>query len=108
MADTFTIRQNDHGETMTSTLTDATGAVVNLTGATVKLVASPIRGGAKIVNAAATITDAVNGKVSYTWQAVDTAVNGEYVATWKVTFSGGAVESFPNAGYVTVYITPDL
>lgn len=81
---------------------------MNITGATVRFVMAPRRGGSDVVNAAATIVNAANGQVSYTWQAADTATTGAFCGQWKVTFSGGAVESFPNAGYITVYVTPDL
>lgn len=109
MSDTFTIRQHDHGEAMTSTLLDADGAAVDLTGASVALCVAPAAGGARIVDdAAAEVTDAAAGKVSYTWKAADTEAPGTFFAQWKVTFADESVQSFPNDGFMAVRITPDI
>jgi len=106
MAD-FYIGQGDTASTMLVTLRDANGAAVNITGASVHIDVTPIHGGTKIVDAAATIVDAPTGQVSYTFTAPQTAAAGDYLATFTVTFGGGAVESFPNAGYYLVTINPD-
>lgn len=106
MAD-FYIGQGDTASTLLVTLRDANGNAVNITGATVHIDVTPIHGGTKIVDAAATIVNAASGQVSYTFTAPQTATPGDYLATFTVTFSGGAVESFPNAGYYLVTINPD-
>lgn len=106
MAD-FYIGQGDTASTLLVTLRDANGNAVDITGASVHIDVTPIHGGTKIVDAAATIVSAVNGQVSYTFTAPQTAAAGDFLATFTVTFSGGAVESFPNAGYYLVTINPD-
>lgn len=106
MAD-FYIGQGDTASSMVVTLRDANGNPVNITGATVHIDVTPIHGGTKIVDTAATITDATNGVVSYTFTAGQTANAGDYLATFTVTFGGGQIESFPNAGYYLVTINPD-
>lgn len=106
MAD-FYIGQGDTASTLLVTLRDANGNAVNITGATVHIDVTPIHGGTKVVDAAATIVNAAGGQVSYTFTAPQTATPGDYLATFTVTFSGGAVESFPNAGYYLVTINPD-
>ena len=106
MAD-FYIGQGDTASTLLVTLRDANGNAVNITGASVHIDVTPIHGGAKIVDAAATITDATNGVVSYTFTAPQTATPGDYLATFTVTFGGGAIESFPNAGYYLITIQAD-
>ncbi len=106
MAD-FYIGQSDTASTMLVTLRDANGAAVNITGASVHIDVTPIHGGTKIVDAAATIVDAPTGQVSYTFTAPQTAAAGDFLATFTVTFGGGAIESFPNAGYYLVTINPD-
>lgn len=106
MAD-FYIGQGDTASTLLVTLRDANGNAVNITGATVHIDVTPIHGGTKIVDAAATIVNAAGGQVSYTFTAPQTATPGDYLATFTVTFGGGQVESFPNAGYYLVTINPD-
>lgn len=106
MAD-FYIGQGDTASTLLVTLRDANGNAVNITGASVHIDVTPIHGGTKVVDAAATIVNAAGGQVSYTFTAPQTATPGDYLATFTVTFGGGQVESFPNAGYYLVTINPD-
>lgn len=76
------------------------GAAVDLTGATVVFVAQGMPGGGTgptSFSGAATITDAVNGKVSYTVAAGQTDVPGSYHAQWVVTIGGNAV-AYPFPG----------
>lgn len=107
----YFIRSGDHGETIHSVCEDSTGAAVNISGATVKFVLQPIGGGALKLNATASNDDvgvSTRGNVSYTWQAADTDTPGLYLAYWRVTLGGGAVQTFPNGGYVLVRVTSAL
>jgi hypothetical protein len=45
------------------------------------------------VDAAATIDDAVAGKVSYAWGANDLSQPGTYEAQWEITWTGGKVQT---------------
>jgi hypothetical protein len=47
------------------------------------------------VDANATIEDAPTGMVSFTPTAGHTAAYGDYAEVWRVTFGGGAPETFP-------------
>lgn len=102
------IKQNDTRPIATATITDSTGAVVNLTGATVKFVMRSLTAASAAVNATATIISPTAGTVSYTWAAADTATAGLYQAVWRVTQSDGSLLTFPNDGYLDIWIEPDL
>ena len=56
----------------------------------------------------ATITNASNGAVSYTFSASDTNTAGLFQGEFQVTFSSGAIETFPNAEYISINILDDL
>lgn len=102
----FTVRQGDTASTLEDQLLDAAGVPVNITGAAVTLKLVPLKGGPAIIdNQAATIVDAATGRVSRAWQAGETATPGFYLGSWRVTFAGGAVQTFPNSGYFLVRVT---
>lgn len=103
----FYIKQNNTLPAYTDTLTDTQNNVVDLTGATVMFHMTNMFAG-NVVNAAAIITNAAAGQVSYSWQSGDTATPGVYSAEWTVTFSGGAQETFPLNGYRQIEVLPDL
>lgn len=74
----------------------------------------PIGGGTLSVAGAAVnaqngagTTDGSTGDVVYNWAAAP-GTAGLYLAEWEVTFVAGTVQTFPNAGYVTVLVTADL
>jgi hypothetical protein len=103
----FFIKQGDTRSPYVRTLEDANLDPVNLAGAAVVYHMVSL-GGAETVTGPATITDAANGQVTYSWQPNDTEVAGIYFAEWQVTFSGGAVETFPNGGHDLVLVSPEL
>lgn len=113
MPDYF-ISQGDSASPLTDTLKDSAGDAVNIQGATVRLTVRPAVGGNPIVNGVVATndqvgdgTDGTKGHVSYPWQAGQTDTPGEYLAFWVVTFSGGAIQTYPNDGYILLRITAD-
>ena len=104
----FWIKQGDTAPSIAEQLLDGNGDPVVLTGASVKFMMWAPGDAAVKVNAAATITDAATGKVSFTFSAAQTDTVGDYVAEWQVTYSGGAIESFPNADWQKVRIKDDI
>lgn len=78
-------------------------ANLDLTSATARLVAKP-RVGDPIV-LASTITDATEGLVSHT--LTGTLAIGTYKVELEVT-TGGEIITFPNNGYTTLTVIPDL
>lgn len=109
----YYIRQGDGGVKISDTLKDASGTPVSIQGATVQFQVFPLSGGAALVSTTATNeqsgdgSDGSKGKVSYTWSTSNTAASGFYLGSWPVTFGGGAVQTFPNAGYILIDISPD-
>lgn len=102
----FTIRQGDTASDLFDQLRDANNNPVNITGATVTLRLVPLEGGPALVdNAAATIVAPATGEVSRAWQAGETSDPGFYLGNWRVTFSTGKVQTFPNAGHFLVHIS---
>lgn len=111
----YLIRQGDTGETITDTLEDENSDPVDIEGATIRFHLAPISGnGTSVLDVSATNaqsgdgTDGSMGKVSYTWSAGNTGVSGLYLGEWQVTFTGGAVQTFPNDGYVLVRVTEQV
>jgi hypothetical protein len=107
--------QGDTATAMPDVLRDAAGDPVDIAGATIELTLTPLRGGAPIVSGAGNAendqvgngSDGSKGAVHYDPQAGDTDAPGDYLGQWTATFAGGAVLSFPNAGYLLVTVTPD-
>jgi hypothetical protein len=112
MAD-FTVRQGDNF-TILDTLADAAGAPVDIQNATVKLTLIPAGGGTPLLNAAAATNaqngnglDGSKGKVSYSGSIAGAVAAGFYLGSWIVTYAGGAVQTFPNGGYILFEVTAD-
>lgn len=61
----------------------------NLTNATVKFQMRRERDRELMIDGAAVIVDPASGVVSYTLEPNDTAIPGEYVYQWQVTFPDG-------------------
>ena len=46
--------------------------------------------------------------VAHLWASGQTDAPGRYQAEFEVTYSDGAVETFPNLGFITVIIAEDV
>jgi len=64
--------------------------------------------GENLVNGDAVVSDGENGTAYYAWNAEDTANAGSFKAEFEVTYTDGSIETFPNDGYITIEIDPDL
>jgi len=104
----FTIKQDNTSPYIAATLKDANSNAVDLTGATVVFNMADLNGTNVVNGGACTITDEEGGGVSYAWQSTDTQNAGSFQAEFKVTYTGGDVESFPNNDYIIVNIVSDL
>jgi hypothetical protein len=108
MAD-FSVKQGDTAPAFTDTLTYSDGSTVNLAGSAVQFVMRTLWSALPQVQAAATITNPTNpATVSYTPTAVDSAIPGAYMGNWIVTFSSGAVMTFPTVGYLSIEVEENL
>jgi hypothetical protein len=107
MYDTHYLKRGDTSPSLAYALDPAS---VVLTGATVRFNMRAVNGGAtKVSRAAATVVTATGTPtVRYDWQAADTDTAGIYEAEFEVTYVGGAVETFPNSGYIRVNIDGDI
>ena len=108
MARETKIKQGDTAPAFTATLTDGAGAAINLTGATALFLMKNRKTRELVVSAAATITGATTGKVSYAWAAGDTDIPGGYDVEIQITFSDSTIETFPNGDYHKLTVVKDL
>lgn len=104
----FYIKQNDTSPRLQATLKDGNGAAIDLTGASVNFHMRALGSTTNKVDGSATIADEDNGVVFYSWSASDTDTSGSFEAEFEVTYTGGAVETFPNNRYIQVEITDDI
>ncbi len=105
MTDTFFIKRGDTLPAIRFALEPATTV---LTGASVRFLMR-VRGGAQVTEGVAQIVTATGTPtVQYDWTAEDTAEAGQFEAEFEVTYPDGAVETFPNAGFIPVRISEDV
>ena len=103
----FYIKQNDTSPSVQAALTDANNTAISLNGATVMFHMEAVDGTLK-VDAEMTVTDAEGGVVQYDWVSGDTDTVGTYYVEFEVTYSDGAVETFPNNNKEVIIIRPEL
>jgi uncharacterized protein YfaS (alpha-2-macroglobulin family) len=106
MSETFPLKVGDTAPVLQATLSDNSGTAVDLTGAEVQFRLLEPRGKTVKLSASATIHDAPNGVVRYSWGTDDTDEAGRYRAEFEVTYADDSVETFPNDGYHDVVLTP--
>jgi len=95
----FDIKQNDTKPDLQVTLKDGAGAAVDVTGATVRFsMRNQLTKALKVNEQAVTLVTAASGVVKYVWGTLagDNDTPGLYDAEFEVTYSGGAIETFPN------------
>ena len=94
MAD-LSLVQGDSKPDVLGTLVDAvTGSPIDLSNVdTVKFQMRETNDRRYTVNALALVTDAVNGKVRYSWAADDLARPGTFQAQWELTFNDATVQT---------------
>lgn len=102
----FAITQNDVLPALTGTLTYDDGTPANLAGASVQLVLSNPEASTTYLTAACSVTGP--NTVVYNWQTGDTAVPGDYLGQFVVTFATGIIQSFPTDHYFSLTVTPAL
>ena len=105
MSETFFIKRGDTSPAIRYVLDPATTV---LSGAAVRF-QMRARGGAAVIDATALVITATGTPtVQYNWAAADTALAGEYEAEFRVVYFDGAVETFPNSGFITVRVAEDV
>lgn len=66
------------------------------------------RNGPVVIDAPGTIVSALPPVVQYNWQPGDTDTPGLYDAEFRVEYMDGAVETYPNVGFISVNIGSDV
>lgn len=105
---TFVMKRGDTLPALPVQLLNPDGSIPNLAGAVVVFKMSDPATGALIVNRAAAIVDLPTASVTVNWLAGETSVVGIYKGEFEVTFVGGKVATYPNQGFLTINIGPDL
>ena len=108
MSDTFYIKQHDTSPAIGGICLDGAGAVVNVTGASV-VFSMRRRAGEVLVNrAVGAVVLGVAGTVKYEWIAANTAITGLFEGEFELTYPSGAIETFPNNGYISIRVGDDI
>jgi hypothetical protein len=65
--------------------------------------------GEAVIDAPAVIeTVFAPGIVAYEWTQSDTALAGRYQAEFKIIYADRAIETFPNRGFIDVFVAEDV
>jgi hypothetical protein len=46
--------------------------------------------------------------IAYAWTPSDTDVAGRYQAEFKISYADGAIETFPNRGFIDVFVAENV
>lgn len=101
------LKRGDTRTAIRATLLDPGGLPVNLAGASVRFIMADFRGTVRIAREAV-IADATQGKVWFVFEPTETDETGTFRGEFEVRFSDGRLETYPNSGYLTIEIIPDL
>ena len=104
----FVLKQNDTSPAISAVLRDSSGAAIDLSSASAVFHMKAVGASTLKVDASASVTDPENGAIQYDWASGDTDTPGTYYAEFKVTYTDGSVESFPNTENLLVTIIPGL
>lgn len=81
---------------------------VSLAGATARF-QMRARGGATVIDRPAEILSLFEpAVVGHLWQPYETETPGHFEAEFRVTYLDGTVETFPNLGFIEVFVTEDV
>ena len=81
---------------------------VSLAGATVRF-QMRARGGGTVIDRPAEVVSVFQpAVVAYRWLPGDTAQAGRFEAEFRVTNMDGTFETFPNLGFIEVFVTEDV
>jgi len=109
MAADIVWKQGDSGPAFKETFTKKSGGRYSLEGATVTLNLRALTSPAPLaLTGTLAITNPLEGEAEYIPSSQDTAVPGDYMATWTVVFPGGSQLTFPTEGYLSVLIEENL
>jgi hypothetical protein len=101
----FVIVQDDYLPNITSTLKDATGAVVPRASKSVSLAVKPIGGGAETVITATWADSPTNTRPTLAWTSGNKLAVGVYYARWRTDPGGSSQWSFPTEDFFTIVVT---
>jgi hypothetical protein len=102
----FQLKRNDDKQSLVYIIQNEDGTTPILTGATVRFVMG--KKNKLIINSPAIIQSETDGIVAYDFKDADTLIAGTYMAEFIVTFPNEEQQTFPNRGYITVHIEPNL
>ena len=81
---------------------------VSLAGAAVRF-QMRARGGATVIDRSAAIHSVFQpAVVEHVWQPSDTETPSRFEAEFRVTYMDGTIETFPNLGFIEVFVTEDV
>lgn len=104
----FSLKKGARQPPLKVQLLDSSGAAVDLTGCTVVFRMRLKSATSLKVNAAASVTTALEGRVQYAWGATDTDTVGLYLAEFEVTHADATKQVVPGAGYISVEVVDVL
>jgi hypothetical protein len=101
----FTIKRGDTSPALRFALLPGS---VSLAGATVHFQMRPRGGGTVIDRPAAILSVFEPAVVSHLWLAGETDTPGRFEAEFRVTYLDGRTETFPNLGFIEVFVIEDV
>jgi hypothetical protein len=102
-----TLKRGDTRTAIKATLVGDDGNPVDLTETSVRFLVADFRGTSLIARQAG-IVSAAEGKVLFAFEPGETDTAGTYRAEFEATYLDGRKQTYPNDGYISIEILPDL
>lgn len=105
---TMSMKQGDTLPELIVQLLGSAGTPLDLTTATSVTFKMRTSAGVILVQRAAVVETAAEGRVRFIWQVGDTDVIGNHDVEWTIVFPGAKEVTIPNKGYDTIHISARL